>query len=112
MVLRVHYPYAPWLLAAVFFGWGLPLVGFMNIWAKKTPAAHILFAGSILLGLWIEQLVLVYPSLYRTTMPFGAPEVGVALGFLGGFGLCDQRYVATRPLVALDQLDVLAEPMH
>jgi hypothetical protein len=112
MVLRCHYPFAPWLLAAVFFGWFIPLVGFMNLWAKKTPGAHIFFAGSILFGLWIEQLVLVYPSVYRTVMAVGVPEVGVTLGFLGGFGLCYQSYAATRPLVALDQLDVLAEPMH
>jgi len=112
MVRRVHFPFFPWLLAAVFFGWFVPLVGFMNLAAKKKTGAFVFFAGSILLGLWIEQLVLAYPSLYLTHMPFGVPEIGVTLGFVGGFGLVFQQYAATRPLVALDQIEVLAEAVH
>jgi hypothetical protein len=112
MVRRVHFPFFPWLLAAVFFGWFVPLAGFMNLAAKKKTGAFLFFAGSILLGLWIEQLVLAYPALYFTHMPVGVPEIGVSLGFLGGFGLVFQEYAATRPLVALDQIDVLSEAVH
>jgi hypothetical protein len=112
MVRRVHFPFVPWLLAAVFFGWFVPLLGFMNLAAKKKTATFVFFSGSILLGLWIEQLVLAYPALYLTHMPIGVPEIGVSLGFVGGFGLVFQRYAATRPLVALDQIDVLAEAVH
>jgi len=112
MVRRVHFPFFPWLLAAVFFGWFVPLAGFMNLAAKKKTGTFVFFSGSILFGLWIEQLVLAYPSLYLTHMSVGVPEVGVTLGFLGGFGLVFQRYAATRPLVALDQVEVLAEAMH
>jgi hypothetical protein len=107
VVRRMREPFLPFSLAAIGLTWFVPFVGMMNLAAKRNPVSHFLFAVIVLAGLWIERLVLIYPSLYRVEMPLGVPEFGVTLGFLGGFALCYQAYAATHPLVALDQIDQL-----
>jgi hypothetical protein len=112
MVLRARPPFLPWSVAAIGLTWFVPFTGFMNLAAKKNPMTHLFFATVVLAGLWVERLVLTYPSLFHDMMPVGFPEVGVTLGFLGAFGLSFQAYASTRPLVALDQLDGMSEDPH
>lgn len=112
MVLRMQPAFLPWSVAAIALTWFVPFTGFMNLAAKKNPATHFFFASIVLVGLWLERLVLTYPSLYHDMMPVAFPEIGVTLGFLGAFGLAFQAYASTRPLVALDQLESLSEAHH
>lgn len=108
IVRRMRQPFLPWSVAAIALTWLTPFSGFMNLAAKRNPATHMFFAAVVLVGLAIERLILVYPSIFRTELPLGVPELGVTLGFLGAFALCFQAYAATRPLIPLDKLEELA----
>jgi len=82
----------------------------MNLAAKRNMVTHFMFAMIILVGLWIERLMLIYPSIYISRLPVGLPEIGVTLALFGIFALSFQAYAATRPLVALDRLgDLVTE---
>jgi hypothetical protein len=110
VVLRMRQPFLPWSVAAIGLTFFVPFTGFMNLAAKRNLNTHLFFAAVILCGLWIERLMLIYPSIYQYRLPLGLPEIGVTLGLLGGFALCFQGFAATRPLIALDRLeDVVAE---
>ena len=112
MVLRSLEPFKNWTVTTVVLTWMIPFTGFMNLAAKKNPATHLFFAAVVLTGLWFERLIMTYPSIYKTDMPVGFPEIGLTLGFLGAFGLVYQNYAATRPLIALDRLNELGEGQH
>jgi len=111
IVRRMRQPYLPWSVAALGLTWLVPFSGFMNLAAKRNTKSHLFFALVVLVGLWIERLMQTYPSFYKTVLPLGLPEIGVTLGFLGGFLLCFQAYCATHPLVELDRLQEMA-PSH
>ena len=111
VVLRMRQPFLPWSIAALGLTWFVPFSGFMNLAAKRNMVTHMFFALVILCGLWIERLLMIYPSIYMTRLPIGLPEIGVSLGLLGGFALCFQAYATTRPLVALDRLEDI-QPEH
>src|SRR5690606_40682715 len=53
--------------------------------SKKTPAILGLFAIVVLVGLWFERYMLVYPSLYQGAerVVFGWQELVTALPFAG-----------------------------
>src|SRR5690606_39821367 len=53
--------------------------------SKKTPAILGLFAIVVLVGLWFERYMLVYPSLYQGVerVVFGWQELVTALPFAG-----------------------------
>jgi hypothetical protein len=110
VVLRMRQPFLPWSVAAIGLTFFVPFSGFMNLAAKRNMVTHLFFALVILCGLWIERLMLIYPSIYQYRLPLGLPEIGVTLGLLGGFALCFQAFATTRPLIALDRLeDVVPE---
>src|SRR5262245_28833437 len=108
VVRRMRQPFLPWSVAALRLTWFVPFTGFMNLAAKRNTNVHIFFACSVLVGIWIERLMMMYPSIYLTNLPVGLPEIGVTIGFLGGFLLAFQAYAATRPLVQLDKLSEMA----
>ncbi|HEV8480065.1 MAG TPA: hypothetical protein VGR66_04660 [Candidatus Eisenbacteria bacterium] len=110
IVRRMRQPFLPWSVAALGLTWFVPFSGFMNLAAKRNMVTHFMFATIILVGLWIERLMLIYPSIYVSRLPVGLPEIGVTLALFGIFALSFQAYATTRPLVALDRLeDVVAE---
>jgi hypothetical protein len=99
----------PWRrLAFTVFGlvFLLPFLGLMNLHTKKSPFWLALFACVSLAGMWLERLLLIMPSLNPDRVWVGLPELGVALGFLGVFGLAVQGFLAKYP--AIKVTDVLA----
>jgi hypothetical protein len=99
----------PWRrLAFTVFGlvFLVPFLGLMNLRTKQSPFWLALFAIVSLAGMWLERLLLVMPSLNPDRMWVGLPELGVALGFLGVFGLAVQGFLAKYP--AIKVTDVLA----
>ena len=99
----------PWRrLAFTVFGlvFLLPFLGLMNLRTKRSPSWLAAFAVMILVGMWLERLLLVMPSLNPDRRWVGLPELGVALGFLGLFGLAVQGFLARYPAVKVT--DVLA----
>jgi hypothetical protein len=63
----------------------IPFFGMLGVAAKKTPRIQNAFAGIILLGLWLERWLLVYPSLNlgAERLPLGWQEIGTGLLFAG-----------------------------
>jgi hypothetical protein len=99
----------PWRrLAFTVFGlvFLLPFLGLMNLRTKRSPFWLAFFAVVVLVGMWLERHLLVMPSLNPDRMWVGLPETGVALGFLGVFGLAVQGFLAKYP--AIKVTDALA----
>ena len=84
-VNRLSAPYTPLSIAVFFMLFVLPFFGLLGVKPKKTPGILATFAGIILLGLWVERYILVYPTLYpgADAVPFGIAEIGIALTFAG-----------------------------
>ncbi len=54
----------------------------------------------ILVGYWIERLIIVAPNYWkREGIPIGIPEVGIAAGFLGLIGLSVVLFLRKVPLL-------------
>ncbi len=101
----------PWRrLAFTVFGlvFLLPFLGLMNASTKRSPLWLAVFSVIVTVGMWLERHVLVMPSLNPDRVWVGLPEIGVALGFLGVFGLSVQGFLARYPAVKVT--DVLSAP--
>jgi hypothetical protein len=85
LIPRVQPPYLAVSLLVVFCLFVLPFAGLMSATAKKTPAILAGFAILILVGLWFERYMLVYPTLYPDVdaVILGLPELAPALLMLG-----------------------------
>mgnify|MGYP006172265237 CR=1 FL=1 len=94
---RLGDPYRPLSIAVFFMLFVLPFFGLLGVRPKKTPAILASFAGVILLGLWLERYVLVYPTLYpgADAIPFGIAEIGAAL-LMGGLLIAALGWFASR----------------
>lgn len=97
MAEETHWPrlrlIAPWkyiTFSAVMLAFAAPFFGLMSKAAKLFFPTFVLFAVCSLLGTWFQRYTEVYPSLYGTaaSLPFGVWEIGVALMYLGIWGLC------------------------
>lgn len=85
LVIRLGHPYralSQFVLFAVFI---VPFFSLLGVRAKKATSIAGFMTALVLMGLWVERYILVYPSLYPTagSVPLGYPEVGIALGYLG-----------------------------
>lgn len=87
LVHRIGAPYGR--LSGVVFGFIflIPFVGLLGVVPKRTPKILSTFAAIVLIGLWLERYVLIYPSYYHDadSITFGWQEIGVALPFAGLF---------------------------
>lgn len=85
LVIRLGKPYrglSQFVLFALFI---VPLFILLGVKPKKTPWVGAFMTALVLIGLWVERFILVYPTLYprAESIPLGYPEVGIALGYLG-----------------------------
>jgi len=93
---RLTEPYVHVTLAAWFLIWVIPFWVLLGAKPKKTPAILGTVALGSLLGFYLERYILVTPSLIpakavlagAAVTPFGAVELGIAVGFIGLFFLC------------------------
>jgi len=93
---RIAEPYVYVTLSAWALIWVLPFWVLLGQKPKKTPAILGTITLGSLLGFYIERYILVTPSLISrdavlagaSVTPFGAVELGIALGFIGVFFLC------------------------
>lgn len=83
----------------------LPFFGLISVTAKRTTRILAIFASIVLLGLWIERWVLVYPSLYigAETLPFGWREIGMLPLFAGLLILAQTWFARTFPIFQMWQ---------
>ncbi|MGH7501668.1 MAG: hypothetical protein ACREL7_07905 [Longimicrobiales bacterium] len=81
----------------------IPFFGMLGVAPKRIPRIQNIFAGIILLGLWFERWLLVYPShnLGAERLPLGWQELGTTL-FFAGVLLLSLGWFATRfPLLQI-----------
>src|SRR5690606_9833284 len=85
-VARLGEPYGGIALTVFLFIFVFPFFGLLGATPKKTPPILATFAALVLLGLWLERYLLIYPSIYQgETAPLGWQEVGTGLAFAGLF---------------------------
>ncbi len=83
----------------------VPFLGLLSRTPKRIPGIVAGFATLILVGNWLERYMLIYPSLYEAEegaahhLPFGLPEIGIGLGFMGLFLACYLWYLRTFPIL-------------
>jgi hypothetical protein len=85
VVHRFGTPYkiiAQLVLACLFV---VPFFGLLGVAPKRRPEVLATFAAVVVIGLWLERYLLVYPSLYldADNVPLGWQEIGMGLGFTG-----------------------------
>ncbi|HJU67592.1 MAG TPA: hypothetical protein VJ650_05020 [Gemmatimonadaceae bacterium] len=97
--LRLIDPWLKFTLPVVFLMFVLPFFGLLSRAAKVYLPTLAFFAISSLVGLWLLRYVEVYPSLHYESAhaPFGLYEIGVALGYLGLWGLCYAAFMDAFP---------------
>ncbi|HSH45549.1 MAG TPA: hypothetical protein VK966_06820 [Longimicrobiales bacterium] len=96
-VNRLSEPYRIVSVAVLFMLFVLPFFGLLGATPKKKPLIFGSFATLVLVGLWLERYLMVYPTLYpgADQLPLGLVEVAVGLGFLGLL-LASLAWFATR----------------
>ncbi len=83
----------------------IPFFSLLGAAPKRTPAILTTVAALVLLGLWFERYILVYPSFYADaeTLVFGWQEIGTALAFAGLFIGAAVWFATRYPVVQLWQ---------
>lgn len=118
--LRAIPPWA-WLTATVaILTFVLPFFGLLSRAAKVYLPTLAFFALSSLVGIWLQRYGEVYPSLYGvpSSLPLGIPELGVALFYLGVWGVCYFAFMDAFPKIRVfmmtspyrDEIQVPVDP--
>jgi hypothetical protein len=95
-----------WLSMATWFCcWILPFWLLLGERPKKTPWILGPVAGIVLLGLWFERNLLVWPSVIKGDglAWLGPIQLGIAAGFLGAFVLVYLVYTRVFPSLAVPE---------
>jgi hypothetical protein len=79
---------------------------------KQTPPLLFCTGMIVICGIWLEHYLLLVPSLYPHTIPFGLVEVAVTLGFLGAYVLSTASFLAKAPLIPFGDLYLKTDPSH
>jgi len=87
--LRLIGPWKAVTLTATALVFVLPFFGLMSRAAKLFKPTLVAFALSSVLGIWIARYIEVYPSRYGEIdhLPFGIWEIGVAMLYVGVWGM-------------------------
>jgi hypothetical protein len=97
LVHRFQSPYASVSTMMVMLLFVIPFVGLLGALPKRSPAILSFFSAIVLIGLWLERYIHIYPSYYHNaeSVLFGWQEIGFALPFAGLF-LISLVYFASR----------------
>jgi len=67
---------------------------------KKMPLGFFIILAITATGIWLERFLVAVPSIWREeTLPLGIMEVGVTIGFLGGFLWTVSKFLSQVPAV-------------
>jgi hypothetical protein len=100
-----HQPWFAVSLIVLFGGFVIPFVILLNRRIKQIPATLALVAFLVFAVGFVERVLMVVPSLHPETdtrFPFGVPEILVALGFAGLYGLSLLWALRRAPLIPPD----------
>ncbi|MBF6568083.1 MAG: hypothetical protein IVW54_04310 [Candidatus Binataceae bacterium] len=88
IVRRSMMPWLPFSIAMITFVWVIPFFFLLGRRPKRTP----MILGSVtllgLVGIYLQDYVLIVPSLSPNAVPYGWVELTVTAGFMGLFALC------------------------
>ena len=66
------------------------------------PRAMVMLGIIILIGMWLERLLLIAPSLWKEEqLPLGMIELLISAGFLGAMALCVLLFLRQSPILPL-----------
>lgn len=118
--LRLIPPWQPITTAAVVLIFLFPFFGLLSRAAKVYLPTLTFFAASSVIGIWLQRYSEIYPALYGRVAraPFGVPELGVMLLYLGTWGLCYFAFMDAFPKMRIllqtspyrDEIQVPVDP--
>jgi hypothetical protein len=102
---RLGEPYVKLTLTVWACCWIIPFFVLLGQRPKKTPAILGTVSAIVCLGFWLERNTLVWPSLVPDdgSAWIGMIQFGVALGFLGAYGLIYVYYARIFPSLAVPE---------
>ena len=78
----------------------IPFTTLLSRGIKKKPTKLAIVYMIPSLGVWMERFIVALPSIWNeSTLPYGAIEVGITLGFIGGFLLVVTKFITSVPIV-------------
>ncbi|NIQ37547.1 MAG: hypothetical protein GTN81_03015 [Proteobacteria bacterium] len=101
VILRVQTsPWEPLAWTVLVVSFGIPFVVLLSRKIKMKPVPLMILCGIVLIGMWLERLLLVAPSLWRgEQLPIGILEILITAGFLGLMALSLTAFLRRFPLV-------------
>jgi Ni/Fe-hydrogenase subunit HybB-like protein len=112
LVHRYSSPYSVMTTISILLLFVIPFIGLLSATTKRSPKSLSILAAVVLVGLWFERYVLVYPSYpeYQTAgVVFGWQEIAFALPFAGLMLLSLMAFATRFPLLQI--WEPLAEQM-
>ena len=104
IIHRAEEPWGKWSALLIVMCFVIPFAGLLGRKAKMSPMILRSIAIVLLAGLWLEKHLMVAPSIRSPeTATLGAPELFVALMFLGIFVLVVRWFLSTFPLIQVWQ---------
>jgi hypothetical protein len=100
-----RFRYSPWeglayVILIITFLFPIFILLFRRI--KLSPLYLSLVSIIILIGYWLERLILVAPTYWKgESVPIGVPEIGIAAGFFGLVGLSVTLFLRKVPIVPI-----------
>jgi hypothetical protein len=79
----------------------IPFISLLSRDIKKTPFAMVSLCLIILCGLWLERYILIMPQVSPHAIPFGLIEIGLGIGFFGGWLMSVDSFLSKYPIVPI-----------
>jgi succinate dehydrogenase hydrophobic anchor subunit len=78
----------------------IPFTTLLSRGIKKKPTQLAIVFMIPAVGVWLERFLVALPSIWNeSTLPYGAIEFGITLGFIGGFLLVVTKFITSVPIV-------------
>lgn len=102
-VYYLHRSHGGWMqisLSLLIFRFVVPFVSLLPRWAKRTPQHLVIICCLILIMQYVDLFWVVYPN-YKDYVVFSWQEIGVFVGFLGGFLFLVTRFLSKHNLIPI-----------
>lgn len=110
-VLRENYGWNFLFWLSIVINWIIPFLALMPRQIKRETFVLGRVAGLVLVGQWLNVFILVAPKVYEhhgiVNPQIGLVEIGIALGFIGGFGMVFFKELKKASLVAVQDTYLL-----
>jgi hypothetical protein len=106
---RVQGVWLPYLFASLVLNWAIPFLLLLPRRNKQSFAVLSCVSIAVLIGRWVDLLVMIGPSQGEALAAPGLIEAGIAAGTIGILGLCVLRFLIKTPLVPQIAVDSQTE---